>query len=368
VSVQSSARLIIKGAHLDSGGEASKRRLGEISAPSVRKFCLLSLDSALRTPRLDASAVAKGRTQGEQTMTIRRRLLIAAAAILLAGGVHVQRAAAVVKARYVGFVTANDVRPGERSSGSLLLFPGAIGGNSGVHVEKAKVDLDEDQPRKAVLKMLVVGAGGEKRPADQNFVFDVPPDAKSIHVVLSRGDQQVAAVDIPIKASTNGPVTCGGDEWTYGTEQDGSPSRFRTPKTYCYAGMEVIASDAAGFSGDAAQTRIEAGGDTARNVAESLRYCYFLLPRKVDPGRNKIVLHEGTHVVTFDVFVPRLDLLQVLEDEGATAAEASPPAAAAKSDRPSSPFPFGLGFGIGGGGDNGGNQEPGIGWEHRPLH
>ena len=120
-------------------------------------------------------------------------------------------------------------------------------------------------------------------------------------------------------------------------------------------------------SGDAAQTRIEAGGDTARNVAESIRYCYFQLPRKVGPGRNKIVLHEGTHVVTFDVFVPRLDLMQVLEDEGATAAEASPPAAAAKSDRPSSPFPFGLGFGIGGGGDNGG-EEPWIGLEHRSLH
>ena len=133
-------------------------------------------------------------------------------------------------------------------------------------------------------------------------------------------------------------------------------------------GMEVIASDAAGFSGDAAQTRIEAGGETARNVAESLRYCYFLLPRKVGPGRNKIVLHEGTHVVTFDVFVPRLDLLQVLEDEGATAAEASPPASAANSDRPSSPFPFGLGFGIGGGDNGGGNEEPGIGWEHRSLH
>jgi hypothetical protein len=111
--------------------------------------------------------------------------------------------------------------------------------------------------------MLVVGAGGEKRTADQNFVADVPPGAKSVHVVLSRDDQQVAAVDFPIEASTNGPVTCGTGEWTYGTEQDGSQSRFRTPKTYCYAGMEVIASDAAAFSGDAAQTRIEAGVDTA---------------------------------------------------------------------------------------------------------
>jgi hypothetical protein len=300
-------------------------------------------------------------------MTNRRRLLIAVALLLLAGGVKVHRAAAAVKARYVGIVTANDVRPGERSSGSILLFPGALSGNSGVHVEKAKVDLDEDQPRKAVLNGMVVDAGVQKRPADQNFVFDVPPGAKSVHVVISREDKQVAAVDVPIEASTNGPVTCGGDEWTYGTEQDGSQSRFRTPKTYCYAGMEVIASDAAAFSGDAAQTRIEAGGDTARNVAESLRYCYFLLPWKVSPGRNKIVLHEGTHVVTFDVFVPRLDLMQVLEDEGTAAAEASSPTSAAKSDRPSSPFPFGLGFGIGGGGgDNG--EEPGVGWEHRPLH
>jgi hypothetical protein len=299
-------------------------------------------------------------------MIIRRRLLIAAAVLLLAAGVHVHRAAAAVKARYVGVVVANDVRPGERGSGSLLLLPGAIGGNSGVHVEKAKVDLDEDQPRKAVLKGMVIDAGVQKRPADQNFVFDVPPGAKSVHVVLSREDQQVAAVDVPIEASNNGPVTCGGDDWTYGTEQDGSQSRFRTPKTYCYAGMEVIASDAAAFSGDAAQTRIEAGGDTARNIAESLRYCYFLLPRKVGPGRNKIVLHEGTHVVTFDVFVPRLDLMQVLEDEGTAAAEASP-SSAANSDRPSSPFPFGLGFGIGGGGgDNG--QEPGIGLERRSLH
>ncbi len=301
-------------------------------------------------------------------MAIRRWLLIIAGTLSLAGAAQVQSVDAARKARLVGIVMANDVRPGERASGSILLYPGAIGGISGVHVEKANLDLDEDQPRKAVLKMLVVGAGGEKRTADQNFVADVPPGAKSVQVVISRDDQQVAAVDFPIEASTNGPVTCGTGEWTYGTEQDGSQSRFRTPKTYCYAGMEVIASDAAGFSGDAAQTRIEAGGDTARNVAESLRYCYFLLPRKVGPGRNKIVLHEGTHVVAFDVFVPRLDLLQVLEDEGATAAEASPPASATNSDRPSSPFPFGLGFGIGGGGDNGGNQEPGIGWEHRPLH
>ena len=180
-------------------------------------------------------------------------------------------------------------------------------------------------------------------------------------MVIAGEGQQVAAVDLPIEASASGPLVCGGDEWTYGTEQDGSRSRFRTPKSYCYAGMEVIASDTSAFSGDAAQTQIEAGGETARNVAESVRYCYFLLPRKVSPGRNKIVLHEGSHVVAFDVFVPRLDLLQVLEDEGATAAEAPAPTSAASSDHPRSLFPFGIGIGIGGGGGNGENGAPGMG-------
>ena len=64
-------------------------------------------------------------------------------------------------------------------------------------------------------------------------------------------DQQIAAVDVPIEATTSEPLLCGSYDWTYGTEQDGSKSNFRTPLTYCYAGIAVIAGT---FNGDAQQT------------------------------------------------------------------------------------------------------------------
>ena len=76
---------------------------------------------------------------------------------------------------------------------------------------------------------------------------------------------------------------------------------------------------------------IEAGGETGRIVAESPRYCYWLLPTSVGPGRNQFTLHEGSHVVQFSVIVLRMDLMQVLEDEGATAAT-GPPSSASSAE------------------------------------
>lgn len=146
---------------------------------------------------------------------------------------------------------------------------------------------------------------------------------------------------------------CGASDWTYGTEQDGSKSKFRTPATYCYAGMEVIAGE---FGGDAQQTKVFIGGNQARIVAESPRYCYFMAPRNASPGRNTVTVSEGAHMVSFNVSVPRLDLMQMLEDQGAAVAEAPPPSNNAESsDRASPAIPLGLGVGVGiGGGDNNG--------------
>jgi hypothetical protein len=58
--------------------------------------------------------------------------------------------------------------------------------------------------------------------------------------------------------------------WINGTEADGTQSQFKTPSTYCYAGIAIIAGD---FNGDGWQTKVEVGGAKARIVAESVRYC-----------------------------------------------------------------------------------------------
>jgi hypothetical protein len=278
-------------------------------------------------------------------------------------------AQAASKAELVGVVLPSDARPGERASGSIIMYPGAISGISGIHVEKTHLDIDESQPRKAILKGIVIDAGVQKRTADRNFVVDVPPDAKSVHLVLTRDDQQIDTVDVPIEASTSTPLQCGSEDWVNGTEADGSQSQFRTPKTYCYAGMAVITGD---FNGDGEQSEVDVGDRKARIVAESRRYCYWLLPRDAAPGNNEIVLHEGSHVVKFKVVIPRLDLLQTLEDEGSSVAEAPEPSAgeAAASDNPAPNIPIGIGIGGGGFGiGGGGNDEPGVIEERRQrLH
>ena len=183
------------------------------------------------------------------------------------------------------------------------MYPAAVSGISGLHVEKTKIDIDETQPRKAVLQGIVVDTGGQKRTADLNFYVDIPPAAKTVHVAFSQNDQQVAAVDVPIEASTSAPLLCASGDWVNGTEADGSQSKYRTPSTYCYAGMALIAGD---FNGDAQQTKVEVGGSAARIVAESVRYCYWMLPTTVAPGINEVTLHEGSHVVKFKVVIPRL--------------------------------------------------------------
>jgi hypothetical protein len=279
------------------------------------------------------------------------------AAALLTGA-RVETAAAGRQARLVGVVIAKDVRPGERASGSIILYPAAVSGLSGLVVQRTNLDIDDSKPRKAVLSGYVVESGGQKRAADQNFVVDVPPSAISVHVSITRDDQPVTAVDLPIESSPSAPVACGSEDWVPGTESDGSRSGFRMPETICYAGLAVIAGD---FSGDAQLTRVEVAGQNARIVAESRRYCYFLVPRATGPGRKNVKLHEGSHQVTFHETIPRLDLLQALEDEGSSVAEAAPQpsgAAAAGSDSASPALPLGLGFGAGsvgfGAGDSGG--------------
>jgi hypothetical protein len=265
------------------------------------------------------------------------------------------------KAKMVGIVMPSDARPGERASGSITRYPAAIQGISGLHLEKTSLDVDDTLPSKAVLKGIVIDAGGQKRTADQNFYVDIPAAAKTVHLTFTRDDQQVATVDVPIEASTSAPLLCASGDWINGTEAEGTQSKFRTPSTYCYAGMALIAGD---FNGDAQQTKIEVGGETAKIVAESVRYCYWMLPRTAGPGANEVTLHEGTHVVKFRVTVPRLDLLQVLEDEGSTVAETPPNSDAAASDNPNPAPAIPLGIGIGGFGIGGGDEEEGagVGW------
>ena len=277
---------------------------------------------------------------------------------IAAGRVHAARAA-----RMVGIVMPSDARPGERASGSITRYPGAIAGISGLHLEKTSLDVDDTLPSKAVLKGIVIDAGGQKRTADQNFYVDIPPTAKTVHLSFTKDDQQVAAVDVPIEASTSAPLLCASGDWINGTEADGTQSKYRTPSTYCYAGMAIIAGD---FNGDAGQTKIEVGGESAKIVAESVRYCYWMLPRAAGPGANEVTLHEGTHVVKWRVIVPRLDLLQVLEEEGSTVAEAPPASDAAASDNPNPAPAIPLGIGVGGFGIGGGDEEgPGESWGGR---
>ena len=69
----------------------------------------------------------------------------------------------------------------------------------------------------------------------------------------------------------------------------------------------------------------------------------------------------------FSVIVPRMDLMQVLEDEGATAATGPPSSASsAESDSPNPSIPLGIGIGVGGFG-TGGEDEPGESWGRREV-
>jgi len=67
--------------------------------------------------------------------------------------------------------------------------------------------------------------------------------------------------------------------------------------------------------------------------------------------------------VKFKVRIPRLDLLQVLEEQGPTVTENAPSSDAAASDNPSVPLGIGIGggFGVGGGDD----EDIGGGWGRR---
>jgi hypothetical protein len=123
---------------------------------------------------------------------------------------HVGRVQAATKAHLVGVVLPTDARPGERASGSIIMHPAAISGVSGLHIEKTRVNIDDTQPRKAVLQGIVVDAGGVKRTANLNFYVDIPPAAKTVHVALSSNDQQIAAVDMPVEAPTSPPLLCSG--------------------------------------------------------------------------------------------------------------------------------------------------------------
>lgn len=279
----------------------------------------------------------------------RRTFLFMAAFALLAGMSSDGRAA---KAKLVGVVLPNDVRPGERASGSIALYPAAVESLSGLAVTRTTLEHDDDKPRKAVLSGFVVKTATITRPADQDFLVDVPAGATSVHVTISQNDQDVAQVDLPIESSSSTPLTCGTGDWTAGTEADGTQSSYKMPSTLCYAGMAVISGD---FSGDAESTQVMFGSEAARILAESRRFCYFLVPSAAAAGKTDVHLVEGAHKVTFHEVIPRMDLVQQLEDGSI----GSPPPSsgdAASSDQPNSPLPFSLGVGVGGVDTGGGSD------------
>jgi hypothetical protein len=271
----------------------------------------------------------------------RRRFLFIAAFALVAGLSSDGRAA---KAKWVGVVLPKDVRPGERASGSIALYPGAVESLSGLAVTKAVLEHDDDRPRKAVLSGFVVKTATLTRPAEQNFLVDVPAGATSVHVTIAQNDQEVAQVDLPIESSSSAPLTCGAGDWTAGTEADGTPSNYKMPSILCYAGMAVVSGD---FSGDAQSTQVVFGTEAARILAESRRFCYFLVPATAPAGKTDVRLVEGTHQVTFHEVIPRMDLVQQLED-GAIGTPSVSSSDAESSDESSSPLPFSVGVGVGG--------------------
>jgi hypothetical protein len=211
-----------------------------------------------------------------------RALLLVSAILIATASVNLQ--AASRKAKLVGVVFARDARPGERASGSIVLYPAAIQGLSGLEVQNAKLQLDGSKPRKAALKGYVIDTGAEKIPANQSFAVDIPVGASSVQVAIDKDDQPVATVALPVGSSTTPPMTCGPGDWVNGTEADGTQSNYRMPATICYAGLAAIAGD---FYGDATLTSVEVGGEKARIIAESRGYCYFLVPRDVAPDRRR---------------------------------------------------------------------------------
>jgi hypothetical protein len=116
--------------------------------------------------------------------------------------------------------------------------------------------------------------------------------------------------------------------------------------------MAVVSGD---FSGDAQSTQVVFGTEAARILAESRRFCYFLVPATAPAGKTDVRLVEGTHQVTFHEVIPRMDLVQQLED-GAIGTPSASSSDAESSDESSSP-PFSLGIGVGGIDSGGGGDE-----------
>jgi hypothetical protein len=286
-----------------------------------------------------------------------RRILLFLVVALLVGITSDGRAA---KAKWVGVVLPNDVRPGERGSGSIVLYPAAVQSLSGLTVTKAPLEHDDDKSRKAALKGFVVKTTTQTRPADEDFVVDVPPGASSVHVTISENDQDVAQVDLPVESLSSAPLTCGDGDWIAGTEADGTQSNYKMPPILCYAGMGVISGD---FSGDGRATQVMFGTDAARILGESRRFCYFLVPSSAPAGKTDVHLYEGVHQVTFHESIPRMDLVQQLED-GSIGSAPPPSGDAENSDDSGLALPLGVGIGVGAGAIGGGGGDSDFGVEH----
>jgi hypothetical protein len=264
-------------------------------------------------------------------------------------------AALVGKARLVGVVIAKDSRPGDRISGSILVNPNAYTDIPGLRVVKTAIPMPVSQRRKVLLKGLIVDTGGTSQWADNNFTAQLPQTAAPLSVTLRRGEENLATVQMPIDSAGSPPISCGLG-WTMGTTA-GAPTDYRTPASYCFGGVEVITGP---FSGDTRLTRIDIGGLPAHLLAETPREVYWVLPPHLRPGPNQVTLHEGNSEIVFRVRVPRLDIVERVEDSDQEIDVSAP--ATGQSGQSSSaegsgllgiPIDIGIGVGFGGGGGGG---------------
>jgi len=169
-------------------------------------------------------------------------------------------------------------------------------------------------------------------------------------------------VDVPIEASTNAPLLCALATGRMAPRADGTQSKFPDPlDLIAMPAWRLMAGDSTVMrnrrrSRWVANLRESSGIDTP--TATGCSACH-------GPGINEVTLHEGTHVVKFKVHIPRLDLLQVLEDQGQRSLR-TPPSCRCGCVRQS--FAFNtteLALAAGRGGDD---EEIGGGWGHGRRH
>ncbi|MGH9592314.1 MAG: hypothetical protein ACRD5L_04430, partial [Bryobacteraceae bacterium] len=214
----------------------------------------------------------------------------------------------------MGIVTPADARPGEEVSGSLVLDPKNYQGVPGLRVTTVELPLDRDDNGQPSLRGVVVDTGdGQPQQADQAMKLKLPShlrdEVDAVRLLFHRQDQTTSQVSAVIPG---GPVTMMEGE----VASTGSAGDFSAPPVASSGTVQLVHGP---FDGNSATTEVHVDGTPAHVLAETPRACYYKLPPGLSPGAHKVTLKKGSHSVSFNIYVIRLEMsaerLQLMRGE-----------------------------------------------------